>query len=96
VGKELHKAFESIVRLKIMSVLMVNERFDFLSLREMLEITDGNLASHLKTLENLEFIQTIKSFTGRKPRTQYSATKIGKDAFEDHLRALENLIKEHS
>ncbi len=88
--------FESIVRLKLMAVLMVNERYDFISLKELLEVTDGNLASHLKTLEGLGLINTFKSFAGRKPRTEYSATPKGRMAFEDHLKALEDLIREHS
>lgn len=89
----LHKAFESRVRLGIMSTLAVNDALDFNSLKEYLDVTDGNLASHLKALEKEEFIEVSKSFIGRKPNTQYSMTKAGKSAFEAHLTALENLIK---
>lgn len=76
-----------------MSILMVNERFDFISLKEHLNITDGNLASHLKALENASMIDVKKQFLGRKPNTSYSITANGKKAFVDHLNALENLIK---
>lgn len=89
------KAFENVVRLRVMSILMVNEDYDFNSFKELLEVTDGNLASHLKNLEKQEYITVNKSFVGRKPFTTYSATSQGKKAFEEHLEFLENLIKEN-
>ncbi|WP_425639614.1 winged helix-turn-helix domain-containing protein [Algoriphagus yeomjeoni] len=89
------KAFENVVRLRVMSILMVNDEFDFNSFKELLDVTDGNLASHLKNLEKQEYISVAKSFLGRKPLTNYSATAQGKIAFQDHLEFLENLIKEN-
>jgi DNA-binding HxlR family transcriptional regulator len=89
----LHKAFESRIRLGIMSALAVNDTFDFNSLKEYLEVTDGNLASHLKALEKEEFLGVKKSFVGRKPNTKYYMTSRGKKAFEEHINALEKLIK---
>jgi DNA-binding MarR family transcriptional regulator len=89
----LHKAFESRVRLGIMSALAVNETLDFNALKEYLDVTDGNLASHMKALEKEEYVGVKKSFIGRKPNTMYYMTKPGKKAFEEHLNALENLIK---
>lgn len=89
----LHKAFESRVRLGIMSALAVNDMLDFTSLKEYLDVTDGNLASHLKALEKEDFIGVKKSFVKRKPNTKYSITKGGKKAFEEHISALEDLIK---
>lgn len=89
------KAFENVVRLRVMSILMVNEEYDFNSFKELLEVTDGNLASHLKNLEKQEYISVNKTFVGRKPMTTYSATEQGKSAFEDHLKFLENLIREN-
>jgi len=89
----LNKAFESRIKLGIMSVLAVNDRLDFNSLKEYLDVTDGNLASHMKALEKEEFIGVEKSFVGRKPNTKYFMTKMGKKAFDDHLKALEKLIK---
>ncbi|MBU1373871.1 MAG: transcriptional regulator [Bacteroidetes bacterium] len=77
-----------------MSVLVANEYYDFNSLKELLEVTDGNLASHLKALEKEEYIIISKSFIGRKPNTQYAASLLGKQAFKKHLEALENLIKQ--
>lgn len=90
---ELNKAFESRVRLGIMSVLAVNDTLDFNSLKEYLQVTDGNLASHLKALEKEEYIAVEKSFIDKKPNTRYSITPIGKKAFNDHLAALEGLIQ---
>ncbi|NCP84987.1 MAG: transcriptional regulator [Bacteroidetes bacterium] len=89
----LHKAFESRIRLGIMSVLAVNDALDFNALKEYLDLTDGNLASHLKGLEKEAFIQVEKTFIGRKPNTTYCLTDEGKQAFSDHLNALEILIK---
>ena len=76
-----------------MSALAVNDMLDFNSLKEYLDVTDGNLASHLKALEKEEFIGVKKSFVGRKPNTKYFMTKAGVKAFDDHLKALEKLIK---
>ena len=89
----LYKAFESRIRLGIMSVLAVNDTLDFNALKEFLDVTDGNLASHLKALEKEEFIGVKKSFIGKKPNTRYFMTKKGKKAFDDHLKALQQLIK---
>lgn len=87
------KAFENKVRLGMMSVLMVNEWAEFTELKELLGVTDGNLASHVSYLEKASYIETRKSFIGKKPNTTFRATKTGKDAFTAHLRALEKLIK---
>ena len=88
----INKIFDHRIRLGIMSILMVNEFVDFNRLKELLEVTDGNLASHTKTLENAEYITIEKSFIGRKPNTKYSVTKSGRIAFKKHIEALENLI----
>ena len=93
--EKFHKAFENKVRLGIMSVLMVNDAMSFNELKELLELTDGNLASHLKALEKFKFIDVRKEFIDRKPNTTYLATQEGQKAFEDHLLALEELIKGH-
>ena len=89
----INKVFENRVRLGIMSVLMVNDAYDFNNLKETLSVTDGNLASHLKALEEKGMIKVNKQFIGRKPNTSYSATESGIADFQQHLKALENLIK---
>jgi len=88
----INKAFESRVRLGIMSVLMVNEHADFISLRDTLEVTDGNLASHLRALEEYGYIVAEKKFINRKPNTSYRITREGEESFRDHIKALEDLI----
>jgi len=93
---KLNKAFESRVRLGIMSALMVNDHADFNRLKELLNVTDGNLASHLKALEQAEHIAMNKEFIGRKPNTKYKATKQGRKAFGEHIAALEALINNNS
>lgn len=92
--EHINKAFENRIRLGIMSILMVNERVDFNSLKEMLQLTDGNLASHISALEKSEYIKIYKQFIGKKPQTLYSATAAGRKAFLEHLNALERLIKQ--
>jgi DNA-binding HxlR family transcriptional regulator len=90
---KLNKLFENRVRLGIMSILTVNESYDFNSLKETLGVTDGNLASHLKALEENSLIRVNKQFIGRKPNTSYSITETGADLFSDHIKALEDIIK---
>ncbi len=90
----LNKVFESRIRLGVMSILIVNDSYDFNSLKESLDVTDGNLASHLKALEENGLIETRKQFIGRKPNTSYVITEKGSKLFKEHLDALENLIRQ--
>ena len=89
----LNKVFESRIRLGVMSILMVNEEINFNDLKQLLEVTDGNLATHLVNLEENGYIKVHKGFIGRKTNTTYSITKAGEKAFADHIAALENMIK---
>ncbi len=79
-----------------MSALIAGDQMDFNRLKELLDVTDGNLASHLKALEKENYVMVKKSFIGRKPNTKYHVTKEGKKAFRAHLDALESLIREQS
>jgi DNA-binding MarR family transcriptional regulator len=90
---DLNKAFESRVRLGIMSILLVNDMVDFGTLKEQLQLTDGNMASHLSALEKAAYISISKQFIGKKPNTTYAVTVAGRKAFSDHLDALEKLIQ---
>lgn len=92
--EQFDKAFENRIRLQIMSVLLANEHYDFNSLKDLLDVTDGNLASHIKALEKEEYIIVNKTFIGKKPNTQYAVSERGRKAFIKHLEALENLIKQ--
>lgn len=88
----LNKVFDSRVRLGIMSILMVNESVDFNMIKQLLDVTDGNLASHLKALEKEAVIEVKKQFLGRKPNTSYTVTPLGEKLFKEHIDALEKLI----
>lgn len=79
-----------------MSILVVNEWVDFTVVKEMLQTTDGNLASHIQALEKLNYLEVRKAFIGKKPNTSYRVTSLGKKAFKEHLDALETLIKQSS
>lgn len=91
--EQLNKIFDSRIRLGIMSTLVVNTRINFNELKELIQVTDGNLASHLKTLEETGYIKVEKGFIGRKTNTTYTVTKSGEKAFKSHLDALEKMIR---
>lgn len=90
----LDKVLEHRVRLQIMSVLVTNDGYEFNSLKEMLGVTDGNLASHIKALEREKYLSVSKSFVDRKPNTKYKITERGRNAFKKHLDALEAVVKQ--
>ena len=91
--QNLNKIFDSRVRLGIMSTLMVNDEINFNDLKQLIDVTDGNLASHIKSLEDNGYIKVNKGFVGRKTNTTYTVTKVGEKAFQQHLEALEKMIK---
>ena len=91
--ENLNKAFDNRVRLGIMSALMVNDELSFNQLKELLNITDGNLASHLKALEENGYVVSTKRFIGRRPNTDYKITPWGRTSFKSHIAALEKMIK---
>lgn len=92
--EHLNKIFDSRIRLGIMSALLVNPEVRFNDLKEWIQVTDGNLASHLKTLEESGYITVEKGFIGRKTNTTYQVTKAGEKAFREHLDALEAMIRQ--
>lgn len=96
VIQQFNKAFENKVRLGAMAALMVNSKLSFNELKELLELTDGNLASHLKALEKAQYVTVNKSFIERKPNTTYKITPTGKQAFDLHLKVLEELINQQN
>ncbi|MEN8138433.1 MAG: transcriptional regulator [Bacteroidota bacterium] len=91
--KNINKVFENKIRMGIMSVLSVNESVDFNRMKEVLAVTDGNLASNIKSLEKNGYIDVSKEFVGKKPHTTYRITKLGKSAFIKHIDAVERFIK---
>ena len=93
--KHINKAFDHRVRLGIMSALIVNKSLDFNMLKEILGVSDGNLASHIKALKKMEYIDVSKQFINKKPNTKYAISMNGKSAFKKHLDALGKLINTH-
>ncbi|MFZ1704500.1 MAG: transcriptional regulator [Saprospiraceae bacterium] len=89
---KLNKHFESRVRLGIMSVLMVNDWVNFNEMKNLLEVTDGNLASHTLALETKKYIEVRKAFVGKKPETSYRITAFGRQNFNDHIKTLGLLL----
>ena len=89
----LNKVFESRIRLGVMSILMVNEEVNFNELKQMLEVTDGNLATHLLSLEENGYIRVHKGFIGKKTNTTYAVTRAGEKEFGEHIAALEAMIR---
>jgi len=92
IVSRLNKVFDNRIRLAAMSALMVNESVDFNTLKQALEVTDGNLASHIAALEEEGYVKVTKRFVGKKPHTSYSLTVAGRKAFKEHIDALERLI----
>ncbi len=88
-----NKMFENKARLGIMSVLAANESVDFQTLKSLLNLTDGNLASHARSLEEAGYIECEKQFVGRKPNTKYRITEMGFQAFSKHIDAMETFLK---
>jgi len=91
--ENLNKIFDSRIRMGVMSILVVNEEVSFNDLKQMLDVTDGNLASHMVNLEENGYIKVHKGFIGRKTNTTYSITRAGEKAFKEHIEALENMIR---
>lgn len=92
--ENLDKILEHRLRLQIISVLVANDSYDFNELKELLDTTDGNLATHIKALEREKYISITKSFIEKKPNTRYKISERGRSAFKKHLDALEELIKQ--
>ncbi len=89
----LNKAFDHRVRLGVMAVLLAGDAVSFTDLKDVLDLTDGNLASHVAALEEAGYVLVSKQFIGKKPNTTYTATAEGRAAFQQHLEALEKLLR---
>lgn len=90
---ELDALIHERVRLGIVSALAVNEEMSFNDLKQLLEITDGNLSVHARKLENAGYVKCTKSFVGRQPRTEYRLTAGGRKALEAYLAQMESVIR---
>ena len=90
---QLNKAFDSRVRLGLMSILVVNDWVSYKDVKENLGLTDGNLASHVSSLERIKYVEIKKQFVGKKPQTSYKVTELGRKAFANHIDGLEKILK---
>ncbi len=89
----LDRLLENRIRLGVMSLLVVREEVDFNSMKQLLAVTDGNLASHVAALEREGYLRVHKEFVGKKTQTTYAITETGRKAFAGHVEALERLLK---
>jgi DNA-binding MarR family transcriptional regulator len=80
------------VRTRIMAYLMTLKSVDFTSLKKNLELTDGHMSTHMKTLLEAEYVKMKKEFVNDKPKTSYEVTETGKAAFQNYLEALKKLV----
>lgn len=94
--ENLDKVFDSRIRLGLMSIIVVSDSVDFNTLKQRLDVTDGNLASHISALEKNKYIKIRKKIIGKKMNTTYTVTEAGKKAFANHLSGLEKLLKNNS
>ena len=93
---ELNELIHQPVRLRIMAALVslnAGDEVDFTYLRDLLDVTDGNLGAHLRKLEEAGYILVNKVFVERKPRTYVSASAEGRQVFQEHVAALEAILK---
>ena len=93
---ELNETIHQPVRLRIMAALVTldsGDEVDFTYLRDLLDVTDGNLGAHLRKLEEAGYIAVNKTFVERKPHTYVAATAAGRKVFREHVAALESILK---
>jgi len=91
----LNKVIHQPVRLRIMAALVAlqpDAQMEFTYLRDLFDLTDGNLGAHLRKLEEVDYVKLWKTFVARKPRTYISTTVKGRKAFEEHVTALERIL----
>jgi DNA-binding MarR family transcriptional regulator len=90
---ELDRLIHERVRLAIVSALAVNESLTFNELKHLLGTTDGNLSVHARRLEEADYVECLKSFEGRMPKTEFRLTRTGREALERYLSHMEGLIR---
>ncbi|HEY7355067.1 MAG TPA: transcriptional regulator [Ktedonobacterales bacterium] len=91
----LNELIHQPLRLRLMAILVAlqpDAQIGFTALRDLLALTDGNLGAHLRKLEEAGYISVTKTFVARKPQTYLSATPVGRQAFAEHVAALETIL----
>ncbi|PGS14094.1 transcriptional regulator [Bacillus cereus] len=92
----LNDLIHAKIRLGIMSLLMIYEECDFTYLKKSLSVTDGNLGSHLRKLEDAEYVVITKTFISKKPKTIVKITNLGADAYREYISTIESILKNKS
>ena len=92
--EKLDRVIHERARLGIMTLLAATESLSFKELKEQLQMTDGNLSVHMRTLEESGYVSIRKSFVNRKPLTEFSLTPAGRQAFQDYLQTLAEIVKQ--
>ncbi len=90
--KDFNKIVHEPIRLGILTILFTLKNVDYSSFKKELKIQDGNLSTHLRKLEEENYIQVKKEFVKRRPRTIYKITEKGKEGFKNHIKKLEDLL----
>jgi DNA-binding MarR family transcriptional regulator len=93
--RELNETIHQPLRLRIMAALVAlapDAEVGFTYLRDLLDVTDGNLGAHLRKLEEAGYIKLTKTFVARKPQTYVAVTPLGRHAFAEHVAALEAIL----
>jgi DNA-binding MarR family transcriptional regulator len=90
---EVNKLIHAPIRLGIMTILNSVTKVNFLYLRKKLDVTDGNLSSHMEKLEEAGYVSVKKTFLDKKPNTIYRITEKGKKAFRSYLEHLEKILE---
>ncbi|MGD9158577.1 MAG: transcriptional regulator [Desulfobacteraceae bacterium] len=90
--KNINEIFTAKIRLGAMALLAMEKMMDFMTLKNRLEVSDGNLGAHLRVLENAGYVKVDKQFIDRRPKTTYTVTNKGLKAFNQHLQELESII----
>jgi DNA-binding MarR family transcriptional regulator len=90
--RRLDPAIHQPARLGILTAASETERIDFVTLRGLLDLTDGNLSRHLSTLEDAGYVEIAKTFEGRRPRTWVMVTRAGRAALAAEIAALREIV----
>jgi DNA-binding transcriptional ArsR family regulator len=91
--KRLSKVIHERVRLAMVSALAARGKLTFGEIKELLDVTDGNLSVHASILEQHGLVRVVKEFAGRKPRTTYSLTRAGRREFKRYVEEMERILR---
>jgi DNA-binding MarR family transcriptional regulator len=91
---EIDRIIHEKGRLAIMSMLAASAELSFTELREALEMTDGNLTTHIRTLQEAGYVSVTKSFHNKRPLTTCALTPQGKKAFSNYINLLERIVQQ--